>query len=131
MAEIDVTPILTAKVYYMSASQAALGVQAGRITWSNCLLFAREHRIITDENRDDVRAHFQAYGAWDEDEVIAWTDEELGALVWQEAAADTREFQELCDRDVDAYRALCEKGVVSGRLFVGDDGQTATFYVGG
>ncbi len=130
MCEIDVTPILGADIEYMSASQFELGPDAGRITWENCLAFARDHIIVTDENRDDVRDYFAAYGAWERDEIEAWDDVELSALVWQEAAADMRHFAEKCDGDVARYQADCEQGRISGsgRLYVTES--NATFYVG-
>lgn len=128
MTEIDVSRILDADVEYMSASQAELGPAAGRITWDNCLAFAREHGLVTDKNRDDVRDHFAAYGAWEREEIDAWDDVELSAMVWQEAAADMRHFAEECDGDVARYQADCEQDRISGRLYIAES--TATFYVG-
>lgn len=128
MAMIDVTPILKARVKRMSASQSELGVEAGRITWATCMRFARRHPIITDENRDDVRDHFKAYGAWSRSEINGWTDTQLAAMVWQEAAADMRHFREECKGSLAKYQADCEAGRISGRLWV--DGETAHFYAG-
>lgn len=130
MAEIDVSPIRVTYVHCMSASQAELGPDAGRITWENCLKFTdNTPLLVTDENRDDVRRHFLDYGAWDEDEVNAWSDRELTAMLWQEAAEDMRHFEDYCDSDLVRYQADCEAGRVSGRLML--DGEfKATLYVG-
>lgn len=110
----------------MSASAAELGDDAGEITWRNCMAFAADNPLVTDENRDDIREHFAGYGAWDREEIAAWSDVELSAMVWQEAAACVREFEEYCDGDLERYEAECEKGSVSGSLYIqeGNEGQS-------
>lgn len=128
MCEIDVTPILSEDCSLLSASQAELGPDAGKITWTNCLALAERLPLITDENRDDVRDHFRSYGAWECDEIEAWTDIELSAMVWQEAAASMREFQDYCDSDLEKYERECERGTISGRLWLSET--TATIYLG-
>lgn len=128
MCEIDVTPILSEDCSVLSASQAELGPDAGKITWRNCLALAERLPLITDANRDDARDHFADYGAWTREEIDAWTDAELSALVWQEAAADTRHFEEDCEGDLARYEADCERGTISGRLMLGPN--TATIYLG-
>lgn len=128
MCEIDVTPILDEDCTLLSASVAELGPDAGKITWNNCLVLATRLPLVNDSNRDEIRDHFAAYGAWDDEEIAAWSDIELSAMVWQEAAHDTREFQEYCGGDFAQYEAACERGVISGRLSIGEN--TASIYLG-
>lgn len=128
MTEIDVSAIWQEDCYYLSASRAELGDNAGSITWENCLALAERLPLVTEDNRDDLRDHFRGYGAWTREEIEAWTDAELSALVWQESAACMREFRELCDEDFDDYEAECERGTISGRLTLSEG--FASYYVG-
>lgn len=128
MCEINVSEIWNQDCALLSASQAELGENAGQITWRNCVALAEQLPLVTDENRDDIREHFAAYGAWDRDEINAWSDTELSAMVWQEAAASMREFEEYCDGDFERYERECERGTVSGRLSLGPN--TAFIYLG-
>lgn len=121
MCEIDVSQIWNQDCGLLSDSAAELGENAGQITWHNCLALARRLPLVTDENRDDVRDYFRAYGAWDSDEIDAWTDTELSAMVWQEAAANMREFEDYCDSDFAKYKEECGKGTISGRLALAPD----------
>lgn len=114
MTDIDVTAILDEDCSVLSASQSELGRDAGQITWRNCLELAERHPLATNANRAAIRSHFREYGAWEREEIEAWTDSELSALVWQEAANAVR-MQGTSDD--------------SGRLCVNDDG-TAYFYLG-
>lgn len=128
MCEIDVTPIMTEDCSVLSASQAELGPEAGKITWDNCLALSERLPLITDTNRDDVRDHFADYGAWERSEIDAWSDVELGAMVWQEAAASYREFEDYCDGDLTRYEVECERGSISGQLWLTET--SAIFYAG-
>lgn len=133
MSEIDVSPILEADIAHMSASRFELGDDAGKVTWANCMAFAEEHPLTTDANRQDIRDHFAEYGAWDEQEIEAWTDVELSALVWQEAAASAREFFEHCEGNLRTYNRLSSEGKISARLYITRARQgkrKAWFYVG-
>ncbi len=128
MCEVDVSAIWNENCPTLSASAAELGRNAGKITWANCIELAKRLPLVTDDNRQDARDHFCAYGAWDEDEIAAWSDTDLSAMIWQEAAADMREYRELCKGDLAKYEALVEQGQISGRLSLGTD--TATIYLG-
>ena len=130
--EIDVTPILTQNCKHLSGSQFELGPEAGKITWEGCLELAEERPLITDENRSDAQDHFAGYGTWEREEIEAWTDQELSAMVWQEAAADTRHFLEECKGDLGHYNRDCTSGAISGRLMIqGRKGKrTAIIYLG-
>lgn len=130
MCEIDVSPILTEDCSVLSASRAELGENAGRITWDNCIALAKRLPLVTDGNRDAAREHFASYGAWDRAEIEGWSDTELSAMIWQEAAASYREFEDYCEGDYDKYEAACESGSISGRLFLDRNGKTANLYLG-
>jgi hypothetical protein len=121
MVDINVTAIKGEDCSLLSASQAELGERAGQITWSNCMRLAKRLPLVTGENRDDIREHFQAYGAWDEDEINAWDDIHLSAMVWQEAASGFREFEDYCDSDFTVYQRKAEEGAISGRLYFSAD----------
>jgi hypothetical protein len=124
MCEIDVSGIIDEDCQSLSASQAELGPNAARITWTNCLALAERAPLVNDENRDQAKDHFAAYGAWEQEEINAWTDKELSAMIWQEAAASYREFEYYCEGDLARYHE------VSGRLFFSDDGSKVYLYLG-
>ena len=133
MTELDVSAIQDADVEYMSASECELGPDAGRITWDNSLRFAEAHPLATEENAEDIRSHFYEYGAWDRAEIDAWSDTELSAMVWQEAAADYRCFLEHCEGSLRKYRRECEVGSIAGRLFISvkrNGKRTISIYLG-
>lgn len=128
MTEINVSAIWDQDCSLLSGSRAELGEGAGKITWRNCLALAEKLPLITDENRDDARDHFADYGAWEREEIDGWSDVELTAMIWQEAAASMREFEDYCNSDFDKYEAECERGTISGRLSLGE--KSATIYLG-
>lgn len=114
--ELDVSPLLDEDCGLLSGSQWELGPDAGKITWANCIKLADRFPLVTDANRQDIRDHFRGYGAWDADEIEAWDDTELSAMVWQEGAA--------------AYRELDEHGADEGRVYLSDDGTKLFLYLG-
>lgn len=96
MLELDVTPLFADKLeaWWMSNSVANLGPRAAKITWDHAIEAAHDYPLVTDENAQEVREHFRAYGAWTEAEIDSWDNQCLSALVWQDAAADVREHWE-------------------------------------
>lgn len=127
MNEIDVSLIADQDCSLLSASRFELGDNAGQITWRNCLALAERHPLIDDTNRDDARDHLADYGAWERSEIDAWTDVEISAMIWQEAAADYRDFAEYCDGVSQSYERACEQGQISGRLSF--DPETCTWHI--
>ena len=112
----------------LSGSQAELGKDAGKITWANSQAYAAEHPLLTDETmRDKARRYFKGFGAWSADEIAAWSDAELNALVTQDIAAAVREMEHF-DSD-EKYLKAAEEGRVTGCLYKGDDG-TWYAYIG-
>jgi hypothetical protein len=128
--EINVSQLFSEDCGLLSASQFELGPDAGAITWRNALELAESFPLINDENRDAVRSHFRAYGAWDRAEIEAWTDRELTAMVWQEGAACMREYEDHCSGNLEKYREGCEAGTLSGRMHISDDASEAWLYLG-
>ncbi len=115
-----------------SASAVELGQDAGRITWNNAYDDADDYPLLqTDEQREAFRDHVRGFGAWDDEEIAAWSDQELGALLLQLIAGDIRDVpgMDTASWDWTEYQALCEAGTVASNLFLGNDGQVY-YYVG-
>jgi len=97
----------------LSGSRMEHGDNAGSITWNNCLELADEdtelNRAIL-KHAQDVRDHFADYGAWDDDEINEWDDQELIAITLQEIASAYRELE---SNEFDYENS-------SGRLYQGD-----------
>ena len=129
--EIDITSFFeNAEAFNYSASQAELGQNAGKITWNAAVADSSEFMLLdTEEKREEWRADVRGFGAWDDDEIAAWSDQELNALLIQFISEDIREFESLCGDDWEEYQKLQEQGTVSGRMYLGDDG-SIYFYVG-
>ena len=122
--EIDITHMVDGAddMPTLSGSQAELGPDAGKITWNNSKAYAAEHLLLTDDTmRDNARRYFKGFGAWSADEIAAWSDLELNALVTQEVASWIRQMERF-DSD-EKYLAAAEQGSVSGSLYKGDDGK--------
>ena len=134
MQYVDVT-CLVADIdpFDISASVAERGQNAGRETWANALVETNAHPLEI-EDRDAARAFFKGFGAWDDAEIAAWSNNELDALVLQFAAGDLREIQDLCpgeglgDIDWQEAEKLAAAGTIGGRLWA--DGDKLTIYIG-
>ena len=127
MPEINVTRLITdADPFAFSHSIAEGGKNAGPDTWANAKAEATERPLEIDD-REGVKEFFAGFGAWERDEIAAWTDAELDALVLQYASADLREVQSLCPGDglgdIDWAEAeeLAQAGTINGALFASDD----------
>lgn len=102
------------------ASIAEIGENAARDTWQAAIDDSPVYMFVNDDTRDDIQAHFRAYGAWSEDEIKAWSDIELNAILIQDIAGSIREFRELAEGDWEEWEELCNAGTCSSRLFGGD-----------
>lgn len=128
MIELDVTHMVEDEdeMAMLSGSQAELGKDAGKITWQNSLAYANRHPLLkTDEERDAARRHLRSYGAWSEEEIAAWDEENLQAMIVQDAACAIRERERYDDDE--AFAA--DENNTSGRLYKSDDGRWY-FYLG-
>lgn len=124
--ELNITKFYneTAPMDY-SASVAEIGNNAGADTWRAACEDSSTYMILnTDDKRKAMRDYVRGFGAWTDEEIDAWTDIELNALLLQMISGDIRES--VLDDDRSAwpeYYELAEQGTVSGNLFRADDGQ--------
>lgn len=91
--ELDITTFYNdADTPDYSASIMEKGRLAGSLTWAAALRDGPEWNLLdTDDKRDAFRAHVKGFGAWSEEEIAAWSPEELNALCVQMIAGDMRE----------------------------------------
>jgi hypothetical protein len=79
-----------------SNSQANLGSRAAELTWECAMEVASAHAewLVTPlaDAVDAIRDDAKGYGAWDENEIAAWSDGECLALFVQFVASDLREL---------------------------------------
>lgn len=129
--DIDITDFFeTARPLDYSASAAELGRDAGKITWGNAVRDSADYMLLdTEEKREEWRDDVRGFGAWEEEEIAAWSDEELNALFIQFISGDIREMRALCADNWDEFERLVEQGTCSGRLSRDADGRV-WFYVG-
>lgn len=127
MPEINITRLVSdVDPFAFSHSIAEGGQGAGPETWRAATAEAQERPLVDSADRDSVRRFFAGFGAWEAEEIAAWSDAELDALVLQYASGDLREVQSLCPgdglADVDWAEAeeLAQAGTISGNLFVSD-----------
>lgn len=94
-----------------SASIAEIGSDAGPSTWRAALDDAPNYNMLdTDDKREAFRTYVKSFGAWEDEEIAAWSDLDLNALFIQMVSGDMREGN-------------------TDRLYVGDDMQ-AYYYIG-
>lgn len=128
--ELKVTAVVTAHLegdypaFNCSGSVAEHGSNAGAITWNNSKECAEslgaEAPVQTPEQLAAARDYFRDYGAWDSEEIDAWTPQELNALIVQEVMGEIRRLEEHFDIDLEDFDpadfdAACENE--GGRLF--------------
>lgn len=129
--EIDITDFFNneAPMDY-SASVAEIGRDAGPDTWRAACEDSPDHMMLdTDDKRDAFKGHIKGFGAWSEEEVAAWSDVELNALLIQLISGDMREADigpESGDDEWDAYEANEQ---VTHNLCRGDNGRVY-YYLG-
>lgn len=117
-----------------SASAAEMGQGAGAATWHNAKN-ADFNLLDSEEKRAAFRAFALASGGWDEDEVGAWSHDELNALCIQWVSSEMREpvgFElgpDTTEEQWEEYRRQSEEGIISGLIFKGTDGEIY-FYIG-
>jgi phosphoglucomutase len=121
--ELDITAIIEdIDPCYYSASCAELGVNAGQITWSNALDKVEETNILsTDKQRQACRAYFREFGAWSQEKIQSWSNQELDALLLQYISENLREAELYGGIDTKAYAEAVEQGRCSGNIFKGTD----------
>lgn len=121
--ELDITDLLARgfEPNKYCASVAMLGNDAGRITWNAAKDDAPAAGLLdTEEKRAAFRDHAREYGAWSDQEIDAWTDTEMTALLLQIIGAEFWESGLNPDApDWHEYERQAEAGIVSGSLYGG------------
>ena len=98
--EINITSLLDQDMFPFSHSRAEGGENAGRNTWNASKEHASTIRpplLSTPEQFQEARDHFKEYGAWSEEEIATWSDNEIQALLLQDIAANVRESPAIID----------------------------------
>jgi hypothetical protein len=108
-----------------SASMCELGNGAADITWRAAVDDSEDWMFLDDDDkRDQFRVFVRSSGGWSDDEIAAWSNIELNALLLQWIAGDIREGLEWDCNDVWAnYQEMSEAGQVNSNLCRADDGQ--------
>jgi len=135
--EIDITSLVRSDEFVpfdLSNNCATLGNDAGRLTWNASIETAGSvaSLIPTAEHKEAFRDFVASSGGWTREEIAAWTDTELDALLLQWIAGDVREAfddADFADWDWAQYEKDCEAGRIAGRIFRADDGRVF-FYIG-
>lgn len=91
--DIDVTNFVnTADPTNYFASWAEKGELAGTITWNAALRKADEAPMLdTKEKIDTFKRYVKGFGAWSDEEIAAWSNQECEALFIQFVSAAMRE----------------------------------------
>lgn len=133
MTELDITDFFyNACPRDYSASVAEIGQDAWRITWQAALDDSDGYQLLrSDDDREAFREFVRGLGAWSDDEVAAWSDQELNTLCIQFVSGDMREVPGMpADGwDWDKYEQMVDEGICSSRLFRASDGHVY-FYIG-
>ena len=74
-------------MYLLSGSVAELGDRAGALTWENSQRYANGAPLLKPTQIEAARDYFRGYGAWSDEEIAAWSVEDVQALVTQETAS--------------------------------------------
>lgn len=126
--EIDVTHLVYERdTYAFCNSIARSGLSnIGQVTWRNALEEARSEPLLTEPDQiAEAKDYFKEFGAWDKDEIAAWTDDDVNALLVQEVSHNIQELDDFIDDDGEidwkAYHEDAERGQVSGMLWADDE----------
>ena len=137
--ELDITEFVTNNdPYHYSASIAECGANAGPDTWRNAVDEAKEKPLLTARpDIEEFREYMKGFGAWDDEAIAAWSDDECNALLIQLISGDMREAgMDACDLeefDWEQYQKDSEAGRISGNIYKADVGKSAGrifYYVG-
>jgi hypothetical protein len=138
--EINITRFFQdADAFEFSASVAERGQNAGKETWSNAVREGTDSPLLkTPEELQALRDYVRGFGAWDDEEIAAWSDAECNALFVQLISGDMREMESLCigdDGEIDwtRYEELANEGTISGSIYradIGDNVGDIFYYLG-
>ena len=128
--DINITRFFeTAETHDFSNSVANTGLtDIGKITWLNAKDEAQRTPLLTTEDElDAMRAFARASGGWDQDEVAAWSADEVNALFIQWISGDMNEMGDLFtddDGEIDweAVEEAQQQGRIASNIYRADDG---------
>jgi hypothetical protein len=110
----------------LSSSVAESGPCAGALTWAaSCKASVHHNLLDDDEKRDAFRAWVRNYGGWSAEEIAAWSNTELNALLLQWISGDLREMgidDDTTEIDWEHVEAMQQGGTYPCNLFKGSDG---------
>ena len=131
--EIEITSLLERDLFPLSHSAAEGGWNAGQETWGAALEAAGEEPTFlqAEEELQEMRDFALVSGGWDEEEVNAWTPDEVRALFLQWVAGDCRECPALEGGRADSLEEIDWKtmeeerqaGRIPSNLFPGEGGR--------
>ena len=136
--DIEITSLLELDQFPLSHSRAEGGENAGPETWQAAQDQAAETPLLdTPEKLQAMRDFARETGAWDEEEIAAWSNQEVNALFLQWIAGDCRQCpathggraDSLEEIDWEEYETQASAGQIPSDLSRGDDGKVY-FYLG-
>lgn len=84
--------LLTGHASDFSCSQFERGDYAGKGSYQHAVETTEDFSVVTAENRPQLEKFFKSFGAWDIEEIQAWSDAELNGVCLQLIASDYKEF---------------------------------------
>lgn len=134
--EINITKFFNeSDAFDFASSQFERGENAGQETWNNAIAQASTSPMLsTPEELEAMRDWVLSSGGWNQEEIAAWSDEELNALFIQLISGDMRQIEDLCSNedgepDWTKYEEIANEGRISGSLFHADSGEIF-YYLG-
>lgn len=119
--------IVTVTPRELSSSVAESGTCAGALAWSASCKASIHHPLLTnDGEREAFRVWVEQSGGWTNEEIAAWSDLELNALLLQWIAGDLREMGIDDDTSGIDWADVGQgqnEGKYPSNIFRGDDGQ--------
>lgn len=132
VTEIDITSLLKSEDFVpfdLSNNRATLGDNAGELTWNaskEAAVAVRPPLLDSPERIEAWKDFVQSSGGWTREEIDAWDDTELNALLLQWIAGDIREAfddADLSEWDWEEYQKDSEAGRISSTLYRTEDGR--------
>ena len=119
--EINITHLVEAgnMMDYSASVAESNKANIGEITWQNAMNDAMNDPVLlqTAEQIQEAKVYFKGFGAWESDEILNWTDQEVNALLLQFIAGDIREAGDDLTEDYEAYQKRAEEGQISGNIY--------------
>jgi len=123
--QIDITDwIASIDPGMLSGSIAELGDRAGALTWQNSCDAVKDFNPLPDADAlQEFRDWLKPWGAWDDDEIAAMSDDHLRALCLQWIASDWREaFEDQEPPNWEDYQIRAEAGSCPSSFYHDDAG---------